>query len=347
MKFVLLALLASALAVAAQVPIPYTNCGAPSDHIKIASASASTWPPAIGSSVTISIAGALDEQLNSPGGSYILDVSFDGFPIVNQQGSLTDLGIPFPVPKGPFNMSKTVTVPSVVPGGSQVFVNVSALDTNGQELICISIQIDVPSETEFDSDFEYEESEEEPEYYQMLESDDGAMSDADFENSIFDLYEPATEEEAITMKSIVSGLETIISGPMEIIYDDMLQDTPIPVPYTNCGQSSDIIQIQSITSTVWPPVMGATTALAINFVAREEIADGNYEAVVSVDGFPLVDKKGDISKYFKLPIEAGPVSIAKNITLPSLPISGSIGIQLSAVDTSSDELFCLQLSFDI
>lgn len=43
MKFALLALLALAPLVVAQVPIPYTNCGTSADHVKIASATASIW----------------------------------------------------------------------------------------------------------------------------------------------------------------------------------------------------------------------------------------------------------------------------------------------------------------
>jgi len=125
-------------------------------------------------------------------------------------------------------------------------------------------------------------------------------------------------------------------------------DDPIPVPYTNCGQPTDIVVLESITSTVWPPAPGLTAALSINFNVTAEVQDGTYTAYVSVDGIVIIDKTGDISKYFKVPIQPGPVTINKNITLPNpLPFSGTIGLQLSAVDTNQNELFCLQLTANV
>jgi hypothetical protein len=121
-----------------------------------------------------------------------------------------------------------------------------------------------------------------------------------------------------------------------------------PVPYTNCGQSSDLIVINSVTSSLWPPVLGQTSSLFLNFTSLEEVTSGTYTAEVSVDNFPIINKSGDISKYFQLPINKGNVIITKNITLPSSsPISGTIGVQLSADDQNQAELFCVQFGFSI
>jgi hypothetical protein len=322
MKLALLSVLlfaASALAVA-QVPIPYDNCGGASDHIKVSSATASVWPPVPGQQVTISLQGALNELLT--GGSYIVQVSFDGFPIVNQQGFLKDLpNITWPIQAGPINIQKTVTVPTIVPAGSNVVVNVSALDQNGQSLVCFGIAVTVPSA--------------------QLE-----LAKEDVEESVFNVVD-AVAAGRVSIKNVVGMLMDAVSSEIEVDGDELVD--PTPVPYTNCGQVTDVFTIESITSTVWPPALGQTAALAISMLVNAPVQDGTYSAVVSVDGFPLITKTGDISKYIAVPIAKGLVSINKNITLPSsLPISGTIGIQLSATDsTTQDELFCLAIQFSI
>jgi len=355
MKFAIIALLALLPLVLAQVPIPYDNCGAPTDHIKVTSATASQWPPVPGTPVTIDISGSLDETLQ--GGSYILQVSFDGFPIVNQQGSLKDFpNVTWPIPEGPVDIHQTITVPSIAPAGSTVVVNASALDTNGQELICIGLTIVVPSFDDESDSFDEIPSDIDNSLFGSIMG--GATEEAD--PSDVEYYpeeeeaEPVVEAPKRTFKDIVSSLLHVVGGEIMTLADKLedntviVDDTPVLVPYTNCGQASDIITILNITSTVWPPQLGADASLVVNAIANEEIDDGTYDAIVSVDGFPLINKTGDISKYFKLPIQAGPVQLTKDIKLPSsLPFSGSIGIELSADDENDNELFCLQLSFDI
>jgi len=184
MKFAILALLVLLPLVAApQVPIPYTNCGSDSDHVKITSAFASMWPLVPGQAVTLTLGAHLDESL--PGGTYIAAVSLDGFPIINQQGTLASLDpkIVWPIPAGDFNLNKTVTIPSIIPGGTTVVANVSALDSNGQELLCIGLEIDIPStEEDFEEAeiaFEGEEIAPEDEDVPLFKDDAPAEDDED------------------------------------------------------------------------------------------------------------------------------------------------------------------------
>jgi len=154
-----------------------------------------------------------------------------------------------------------------------------------------------------------------------------------------------------SLKSIVLELEEMLGSSVAVhhmIHRPLIGTDPVQVPYTNCGQPSDIITLESITSTVWPPQLGAEADLVVNLLANAEVDAGTYTAVVSVDGFPLITKNGNLSKYVKLPVAKGPLTITKAIKLPSsIPFSGSIGIQFSAQDADSNELFCLQISFDI
>jgi hypothetical protein len=269
MKFALLALFALLPLVVADVPIPYTNCGSPTDHIKISSATASVWsaagtsthargtlhltsspprpalvvrrlrvmrlsceqggacdrgllvteasdtvlmfshsmsmlscrPPIPGQSVTLTFIGELNEQLD--GGTYILDVTFDGFPIVNQQGSLADLSNQtFPVPAGPLNMQQSLVVPSVIPAGSTILVNASALDTNGEELLCVGLEITVPSEEEMSEPKQVE-----------VEGELPLDTEGSEESQLFNLVaEVAEATQKVNMKQVVDKLLHFVSG---------------------------------------------------------------------------------------------------------------------------------------
>lgn len=334
MKLALLALFAVLPAVLAAVPIPFTNCGVSTDHIKISSATATVWPPVLGQNDTFTISAALDETLTS--GTYIVQVSFDGFQVLNQQGNIGDLpGITLPIPAGPINLSKSVNLPSIIPAGSTVVANVTALDQNGQELLCLSLTVTIPSEME--AEMMPEDSDDEMIDFAGLA--DLAFEDAEYEEAI-----PSKVAFGQVMQDITDALSTEIT-----MYDGIVElDDPVPVPYTNCGQASDVITVESVTSTVWPPSPGTTAIVVANLLVNAQVNDGTYNAQLSVDGFQLLNTTGNISDFVTLPIAKGPFSITKNVTLPSsIPFSGSIGVQVAAGESSGMELFCLGLNFNI
>jgi len=131
----------------AQVPIPYTNCGAAGDHIKVVSATANAWPPTTNSNVALSLNAVLDENVS--GGSYSLQLSFDGFQIVNQQGQISALpNVTLPIHSGPIAINQNFTLPSIVGAGSSISLQASATDQNNAELLCIKIDFTVPSKSE-------------------------------------------------------------------------------------------------------------------------------------------------------------------------------------------------------
>lgn len=69
-----------------------------------------------------------------------VQASFDGLPIINQQGSFSQFNVSWPVPAGPITINKSVKIPSLLAGAS-IIVNVSAADGQGQEIACIGLQI--------------------------------------------------------------------------------------------------------------------------------------------------------------------------------------------------------------
>jgi cathepsin B len=146
-----LILLVATVAVAYAAPVPYTNCGTGNDHIVIKSVSASPFPPTKGSPITVNATGVLDEGVTS--GNYELKVSYLGIPLLDKKGDLCTLDPSFPCPfkAGPITISKTETIPSVAPSGAYD-IQLSATDQNGQQLLCISLNVTISVDADSDDD---------------------------------------------------------------------------------------------------------------------------------------------------------------------------------------------------
>jgi len=121
----------------------------------------------------------------------------------------------------------------------------------------------------------------------------------------------------------------------------------VTIPITNCGTSSDHITITSATANVWPPVPGQALDLNLSGSTDEDITGGTYEAKVSFDFIPILDKTGNISDLVKLPILKGATTITKSVTLPSGIPSGSVDIHVTADDQNGQELVCVDITATI
>jgi len=119
----------------------------------------------------------------------------------------------------------------------------------------------------------------------------------------------------------------------------------VTIPLTNCGTSADHITITSATANVWPPVPGQALDLNLAGSTDEDITGGTYEAKVSVDFLPILDKTGNISDLVKLPILKGSTTITKSVTLPAgIPAGTYVDIQVTADDQNGSELVCVTLN---
>jgi len=127
----------------AGVNIPYTNCTKSATDVNIESATISMWPPVKGKPFDLSIQGSLLSSIS--GGNFKIEVTFDGIPI-QKSGTIQELAklahITLPIPAGPFNLTKDLTIPSGVPSSS-ISVRVDAQDQNNYEILCIELSIKI------------------------------------------------------------------------------------------------------------------------------------------------------------------------------------------------------------
>jgi len=354
-----------------------TNCGSASDKITVTTADASQWPPTIGQPVALDIEGILSETLT--GGTYTLGVTFDGFPVVNQQGSLSDLpNVTFPVPAGNFAFKQEITIPSSVPSGS-IVLNLAAQDPTGAELVCLSISIDLSASMEQIKSLQQsleailmasKKSQQipissEPEYY--VEDPENEYVEEDPENAYWKYggvppqhVEPKQEGEVYLQDGMGGREQAVIEDDM---YEEVLQydlediivikeayeefDAPVPVPWTSCASGNDSLVINSITASSWPPKAGVTVSVTVNATIGVAITAGSYNVVVEFDNFPIVNKQGNLADVLTLPVKAGPAQMNQTITVPASVPTGSININLSANDDAGVELFCVDVAFSM
>ena len=80
----------------------------------------------------------------------------------------------------------------------------------------------------------------------------------------------------------------------------------------------------------------------------QQINGGDVNGLVTFSGLPFVNKTVALSTVTTLPIKKGPLALAQNVTLPnSFPLSGTIGLQITATNENAAEMFCLTVSFDV
>jgi len=134
---VLLSLLSGSLVYS--VSVPFTTCGG--SLVTVQSVDASFWPPAAGDQETVDIHATSAEVITA--GTYEILVVFDSIiTVIDQKGNLADLNVTLPVPVGPVQFRKTLSVPSFMPAG-QIDIKVTAWDQNGTELACADMQTNV------------------------------------------------------------------------------------------------------------------------------------------------------------------------------------------------------------
>jgi len=122
------------------VPIPYKNCGKPTDKLKITKADASIWPPKVGAPITVTLNATLSQDIT--GGKYEMKVKVLGLQILDEKGKIEDFAkkynITLPIKAGPYGFHTTTTVPTWVPKGD-VDVFVQTFNSKGDEIQCTEV----------------------------------------------------------------------------------------------------------------------------------------------------------------------------------------------------------------
>jgi len=128
--------------------IPFDNCGQAGDKATVSKITATPFPPVKGQDITVDVTGTVSEDVTT-GSQYVITVTFDGIQLLQKNGDLCTLSpkVPCPIKAGSLDVSDTLNVPSFAPSGNYG-IQVSATDQNNNELLCVSIQLQIGMDEE-------------------------------------------------------------------------------------------------------------------------------------------------------------------------------------------------------
>jgi hypothetical protein len=156
------------------------------------------------------------------------------------------------------------------------------------------------------------------------------------------------EEDEVVEQMHNDAIASILSGDSSVEdYFFPPQHPEIPIPWKNCGKTGDIVSVQTADASVWPPQRGKAITLNIAAQIASAIPDGNYAAQIKFNGIQIINKKGKLSeiKDIKLPIPAGPFSLNKTVTVPTLiPAGSTIAAHVELTTLSGAGVVCVDVS---
>ncbi|KAI9307626.1 ML domain-containing protein [Cunninghamella echinulata] len=118
----------------------YTLCGDPSTHLlAVTSADYNPKPPVAGKPLTVAVAGDLKANIDQ-GASIKVTVSAGGLTVWQDTYDVCQeaekIGKSCPLAPGPYEFSKSVTVPSIIPPGTYT-LKAAATTVDGKAITCI------------------------------------------------------------------------------------------------------------------------------------------------------------------------------------------------------------------
>ncbi|KAF8214224.1 ML domain-containing protein [Mycena galopus ATCC 62051] len=122
--------------------------------------------------------------------------------------------------------------------------------------------------------------------------------------------------------------------------------------YVNCGQSSDSVQIQSISVSPDPPKIGAELTVTVDVDVIETVEDGaTADVLVKVGRIKLLQKTFDICEEARkanasvtCPVEPGSYTIVQTVELPKEVPKMKYVINVRGYTKDEDDMACVDLT---
>ncbi|KAJ6532981.1 ML domain-containing protein [Mycena capillaripes] len=124
--------------------------------------------------------------------------------------------------------------------------------------------------------------------------------------------------------------------------------------YTDCGLSTDAIQLQDLALSPDPPVPGKNLTITATGVAQQTIEEGAYaDVTVKLGLIKLLTKRFDLCEEARnanvsvtCPIQAGVYTVTHTVELPKEIPPAKFLVQVRAYTAEEDDMLCLDLFAD-
>ncbi|KAG1755202.1 ML domain-containing protein [Suillus paluster] len=158
---------------------------------------------------------------------------------------------------------------------------------------------------------------------------------------------------SISLLAILAGLTSAKSPPEQEV---MAQ--PVHVmegwSWTDCGLSTDPIQLESISLSPDPPKPGQDLTVTVVGTAQERIEDGAYaDVVVKLGLIKLLTKTFDVcnearsaNATVQCPVEEGQYTVVQTVALPKEIPQAKFSVSVRGYTADDDDMLCLDLKVD-
>ena len=119
-------------------------------------------------------------------------------------------------------------------------------------------------------------------------------------------------------------------------------------PFSNCGSSSDVLSVSSVSIRPDPPVAGQKVTVTLNGTVSATETEGDAAITVKYLGIAVINENLNLCKLTTCPVKANtPFSGDYNIDVPSYAPSGEYDATITVKDGSGKQLGCLELTFNL
>jgi len=123
-----------------------------------------------------------------------------------------------------------------------------------------------------------------------------------------------------------------------------------PIPFTNCGTSTDLLRVDSIDVSPNPPKKGDTVAVSFEGELSAGFSAASWAASVKWSIFTK-NYNGDVCAELQkaghpCPLNAGPQTIVASLDTGSAP-TGTFSVQATAKTSDGKQIMCTQFKFQI
>lgn len=123
-----------------------------------------------------------------------------------------------------------------------------------------------------------------------------------------------------------------------------------PIPFSNCGSSTDLLAVSSIDISPYPPKKGDTVAVSFEGALSAGFSAASWAAQVKWSIFTK-NYNGDVCAELSkaghpCPLNAGPQTIVASLSTADAP-TGTFSVQATAKTSDGKQIMCTQFKFSI
>ncbi|KIM67245.1 hypothetical protein SCLCIDRAFT_1210755 [Scleroderma citrinum Foug A] len=154
---------------------------------------------------------------------------------------------------------------------------------------------------------------------------------------------------SLSLLALLAG--SAFANTQEVILDDPVY-TLDSWEYTNCGNSDDVIQLESLSVSPDPPKPGQELTITAVGVALKPIKEGaSADVVVKLGLIKLLQKTFDVCEEARTanasvqcPVEEGRYTVVQSVVLPKEIPRAKFTVSVRAYTADEEDMLCLDLA---